>query len=50
MKEINIEDIVARLEQLAILETRHTARAVGVERPAEGKLSLIHISEPTRRP
>ncbi len=55
MKEINIEDIVARLEQLTILETRHTARAVGVERPAEGKKAevrekIIAIANGTAEP
>lgn len=35
MKDITIENITARLEQLTILELRQTARAVGVERPAE---------------
>ncbi len=41
MKDITIENITARLEQLTILELRQTARAVGVERLADGKKSEV---------
>lgn len=41
MKEITIEGIKARLEQLNIFEIRQTARAVGVERPAADKKDAV---------
>lgn len=41
MQELTIENIEARLEQLTIFELRQTARAVGVERPAAGKIAEV---------
>lgn len=41
MQEITIENIEARLKELNIFELRQTARAVGVERAAEGKKSDV---------
>ena len=39
MKEITLENIEARLNELNIFELRQTARTVGVIRPAEGRKS-----------
>lgn len=41
MQEITIENIEARLIELSIFELRQTARAVGVERAADGKKSAV---------
>lgn len=41
MKEITIENIEARLDELNIFELRQTARAVGVECPAARKKSEV---------
>ncbi len=41
MQELTIVNIEARLEQLTIFELRQTARAVGVERPAAGKIAEV---------
>ncbi len=41
MKDITIENIKARLEQLTILELRQIAREVGVERPAADKREAV---------
>ena len=55
MQEITIENIEARLIELSIFELRQTARAVGVERAADGKKSevrakIIAISNGTAEP
>ena len=55
MQEITIENIEARLEGLNIFELRQTARAVGVERAADGKKSevrakIIAIANGTAEP
>ncbi len=55
MKEITIEDINARLEQLLIFELRQTAREVGVECPAAGtkaevREKIIAIANGTAEP
>lgn len=55
MQEITIENIEARLEELNIFELRQTARAVGVERAADGKKSevrakIIAIANGTAEP
>ncbi len=41
MKDLSIENIEARLEQLTILELRQTARLVGVDCPAAGEKSVV---------
>lgn len=43
MEKITIEDIKARLEQLKIFELRHTARAIGVERPTAYKRDALLV-------
>ncbi len=55
MQEITIENIEARLGELNIYELRQTARAVGVERAADGKKSevlakIIAIANGTTEP
>lgn len=55
MKEITLENIEARLEQLTILELRSTARLLGVESPAVGKRTevlekIIAIANGTANP
>ena len=55
MQEITIENIEARLIELSIFELRQTARAVGVERAADGKKSevrakIIAIANGTAEP
>lgn len=55
MQKITIENIEARLEELNIFELRQTARAVGVERAADGKKSevrakIIAIANGTAEP
>ena len=43
MNELSIEDIKARLDQLKIFELRHTARAIGVERPTAYKRAALLV-------
>ena len=43
MNELSIEDIKARLDQLKIFELRHTARAIGVERPTAYKRDALLV-------
>ena len=49
MQEITIENIEARLIELSIFELRQTARAVGVERAADGKKSEVRASAASMR-